>query len=111
MKDLTDLEKEILLFINKQTWNEFHPKKVRLQKKGKIGRAKIRWMKIRYKKEWQGKTEKRFTESDIEFNKALNTLKAQKLITSRTKCQQFAGLTCTELGHNLSIKLYFNTLN
>lgn len=48
-----------------------------------------------------GGNQKRFTESDTEFNKALTNLKFQKLITSRTNCQKIAGLTCTRKGHNL----------
>lgn len=94
---INDLERKILIFIDKKTWNVNHPKKIKLYKLGKIGRAKIRWPSIRYKIS----QEKRFTEDDIEFNKALNNLKSQKLITSRTKCQIFAGLTCTKNGHKL----------
>ena len=83
MLELKKLEREILIFIDKKTWNKDHPKKVRLQKKGKIGRAKIRWIKIRLEKEGfiPGKPTKKFTESDIEFNKALIVLKSQKLIS------------------------------
>lgn len=66
-----------------------------------MGRAKIRWMKIRWKKGYPEIKKKNFTKSDIEFNKTLNILKSQKLITSRTKCQKLAGLTCTRKGHIL----------
>ena len=114
MVELTNLEEKILLFIDKHTWDENKFKTTNIitgrYKTSKTARIKIRWMNIRWREGYPQIKKKRFTDSDIDFNKALNTLKTQKLITSRTKCQQFAGLTCTELGHNLSIRLDFNTV-
>lgn len=105
-KELSDIEKKILIFINKRTLNKEYPKKVKLNEDDRIGRAKIRYMEIRVKKRGiYEKKEKRFTKNDIEFDKALNTLKARKLITSRTKDQTFPGLTCTEIGYKLAIQL------
>ena len=98
--ELTKIEKEILIFINNETWNKDHPKKVKLQKRGNFGRAKIRWHNIR----WDKKKHKLFTNNNKEFDKALNTLKSKKLITSRTKCKLYAGLTCTRKGHNYTIQ-------
>lgn len=105
MEDLLDLEKQILIFIDQNTWDEKQPKRIKSEKYNKMGQVKIRWINIRWESFGKGKAIQRFTESDVEFNSALNTLKAQKLITSRTKCQLFSGLTTTQKGHEFAKRI------
>jgi len=81
---LTKLEKSILVFVNKKTWNSKNPKK------NKSARVKIGWVKI-----------KTFVECNVGFDNALKFLKLRGLITSRSECQKRPGLTCTKKGHNL----------
>lgn len=104
--NLTDLELEILKFIDGQTWNKNQPK-IEMHTKGGRKRVphriKIRWNNIQFKGGGEkGKKTRRFTENDHAFEKAIYNLKVNKLITSRTKVQSAAGLTCTALGHEIA---------
>lgn len=103
IKNVKHLEMEMLKFIDKNTWHGDKPRTVMVDignpKKLTRVRIKIRWKKIRCV---DITSKKQFTKSDIEFNKALNNLKSKKLITSRTKCQYYDGLTTTNLGHDIA---------
>jgi len=92
---LNKLEIDILKFINVRTWNKDNPKETKYAKN--TGRTKVRWTNIRYSVGRQ----KRFTENNNSFNNAIANLKSKNLITSKTKCKLFAGLTCTTEGHQI----------
>lgn len=108
---LGELESRILEFIDKQTWDKTKPKFELYKEKGSglivDRRIKVRWGAIQF----LDRGKRRFTKNDHNFERAIYKLKKNKLITSRTKCQKLAGLSCTSLGHNLANILSKHAIN